>query len=79
MRLTHFEACEEDVYRSENKTKKHGKAVSKQLIAGEYRMSQGTMHGLKTTVNIAVKEFVRVTSQYQQLQIAGMKIFWIDS
>ena len=48
MRFTHFEACEEDVYTSENETK-CGKAVSKQLIAGEYRMSQGTMHSLKTT------------------------------
>ncbi len=63
---------------SENETK-CGKAVIKQLIAGEYCMSQGTMHSLKTTANIAVMEFVRVTSQYQQLQIAGMKIFWIDS
>ena len=42
MRFTHFEACEEDVYTSENETK-CGKAVSKQLIAGEYRMSRGTM------------------------------------
>jgi hypothetical protein len=42
MRFTHFEACEEDVYMSENETK-CGKAVSKQLIAGEYRMSQGIM------------------------------------
>jgi hypothetical protein len=79
MRFTHFEAYEEDVYTSENETKKCSKAVSKQLIAGEYCMSQGTMHSLKTTVNIAVTEFVRVTSQYQQLQIAGIKIFWIDS
>jgi hypothetical protein len=79
MMFTHFEACEEDVYTSENETKKCGKAVSKQLIAGEYRMSQGTMHSLKMTVNIAVTEFVGVTSQYQQLQIAGMKISWIDS
>ena len=71
MRFTHFEACEEDVYTSENETK-CGKAVSKQLIAGEYRMSQGTMHSLKTTENIAKTEFVGVTSQY-------MKIFWIDS
>ncbi len=78
MRFTHFEACEEDVYMSENKTK-CGKAVSKQLIAGEYHMSQGTMHSLKTTVSIAVTEFVGVTNQYQQLQISGMKIFWIDS
>ncbi len=78
MRSTHFEACEEDVYTSENETK-CGKAVSKQLIAGEYCMSQGTMHSLKMTVNIAVTEFVGVTSQYQQLQMAGMKIFWIDS
>ncbi len=45
MRFTHFEACEEDVYTSENETK-CGKAVSKQLIAGEYRMSQGTMDKL---------------------------------
>ncbi len=74
MRFTHFEACEEDVYTSENKTK-CGKAVSKQLIAGEYWMSQGTMHSLKLTVNIAIMEFIGVTSQYQQLQIAGMKIF----
>ncbi len=43
MRITHFEACEEDVYTSENETK-CGKAISKQLIAGEYHMSQGTMH-----------------------------------
>ena len=43
MRFTHFEACEEDVYTSENETK-CGKAVSKQLIASEYCMSQGTMH-----------------------------------
>ena len=43
MRFTHFEACEEDVYTSENETK-CGKAVSKQQIAGEYRMSQVTMH-----------------------------------
>ena len=43
MRFTHFEACEEDVYMSKNETK-CGKAVSKQLIAGEYCMSQGTMH-----------------------------------
>jgi hypothetical protein len=78
MRFTHFEACEEDVYTSENETK-CGKAVSKQLIASEYCMSQGTMHSLKMTVNIAKTEFVGVTSQYQQLQIAGMKIFWIDS
>ncbi len=42
---------------SENETK-CGKAVSKQLNAGEYRMSQGTMHSLKTTVNISVTEFV---------------------
>ncbi len=63
---------------SESETK-CGKAVSKQLIAGEYRMSQGTMHSLKTTVNIAKTEFIRVTSQYQQLQIGGIKIFWIDS
>ncbi len=63
---------------SENETK-CDKAVSKQLIAGEYRMGQGTMHSLKTTVNIAVAEFAGVTSQYQQLQIAEMKIFWIDS
>ncbi len=63
---------------SENETK-CGKAVSKQLIAGEYRMSQGTMHSLKTTVNIAVTEFVGVTGQYQQLQSAGMRNFWIDS
>jgi hypothetical protein len=42
-------------------------------------MSQGTMHSLKMTVNIAKMEFVGVTSQYQQLQIAEMKIFWIDS
>ncbi len=55
------------------------KAVSKQMIAGEYCMSQGTMHSLKMTVNIAVMEFIGVTSQYQQLQITGMKIFWIDS
>ena len=78
MRFTHFEACEENVYTSENETK-CGKAVSKQQIAGEYRMSQGTMHSLKTAVNIAVMEFVGVTSQYQQRQIAGMKIAWIDS
>jgi hypothetical protein len=78
MRFTHFEACKEDVYTSENETK-CGKAVSKQLIAGAYCMSQGTMHSFKMTVNIAVTEFVRATSQYQQLQIAGMKIFWIDS
>ena len=52
MRFTHFEACEEDVYTSENETK-CGKAVNKQLIAGEYCMSQGTMHSLKKTVNIA--------------------------
>jgi hypothetical protein len=78
MRFTHFEACEEDVYTSENETK-CSKAVSKQLIAGEYRMSQGPMHSLKTTVNIAMMEFVGVTSQYQQLQITGMKILWIDS
>ncbi len=78
MRFTHFEACEEDVYKSENETM-CGKAVSKQLIAGEYCMSQGTMHSLKTTVNISEREFVGVTSQYQQLQITGMKIFWIDS
>jgi hypothetical protein len=78
MRLTHFEACEEDVYMSENETK-CGKAVSKQLIAGEYCMSQGTMHSLKMTVNIAVTVFVGVTRQYQQLQIPGMKIFWIDT
>ena len=71
MRFPHFEACEEDVYTSENETK-CGKAVIKQLIAGEYRMSQGTMHSLKTTENIAETEFVGVTSQY-------MKIFWIDS
>ncbi len=63
---------------SENETK-CGKAVSKQLIAGEYRMSQGAMHTLKKTVNIAVTEFVGVNSQYQQLQIAGIKIFWINS
>jgi hypothetical protein len=37
------------------------------------------MHSLKKTVNIAMTEFVGVNSQYQQLQIAGMKIFWIDS
>ncbi len=43
MRFTHFEACEEDVYTSENETE-CGKAVSKQLIAGEYCMSQDTMH-----------------------------------
>ena len=78
MRFTHFEACEEDVYTSENETK-CGKAVSKQLIAGEYCMSQGTMHSLKKIVNIAVTEFIGVNSQYQQLQIARMKIFWIDS
>ena len=42
MRFTHFEACEEDVYMSENEIK-CGKAVSKQLIAGEYCMSRGTM------------------------------------
>ena len=59
------------MYTSENETK-CGKAVSKQLIAGEYRMSQGTMHSLKMTENIAKMEFVGVTSQY-------MKIFWIDS
>ncbi len=41
MRFTPCEACEQDVYTSENETK-CGKAVSK-LIAGEYRMSQGTM------------------------------------
>ncbi len=63
---------------SENETK-CGKAVSKQLIAGEYCISQGTMHSLKKTVNIAVTEFIGVNSQYQQLQIAVMKIFWIDS
>jgi hypothetical protein len=57
MKFTHFEACEEDVYMSKNETK-CGKAVSKQLIAGEYRMSQGTMHSLKTTVNIAVTELL---------------------
>jgi hypothetical protein len=74
MRFTHFEACEEDVYTSENETK-CDKAVSHLLIAGEYCMSQGTMHSLKMTVNIAVTEFIRVTSQYQQLQITGMKIF----
>ncbi len=51
---------------SENEAK-CDKAVSKQLIAGEYCMSQGTMHSLKMTVNIAVMEFVGVTSQYQQL------------
>jgi hypothetical protein len=62
MRFTHFKACEEDVYTSENETK-CGKAVSKQLIAGEYHMSQSTMHSLKTTVNIAVMEFVGVTSK----------------
>ncbi len=56
---------------SENETK-CGKAVSKQLIAGEYRMSQGPMHSLKTTENITKTEFVGVTSQY-------MKIFWIDT
>ncbi len=78
MRFTHFEACEEDVYMSKNEIK-CGRAVSKQLIAGEYRMSQGTMHSLKMTVNIAETKFVGVTSQYQQLQIAGIKIFWIDS
>ncbi len=78
MRFTHFEACEDDVYTSENQTK-CGKAVSKQLIAGEYCMSQSTMHSLKMTVNIAMTEFAGVTSQYQQLQIVGMKIFWIDS
>ncbi len=78
MRFTHFEACEEDVYTSENETK-CGKAVSKQLIAGEYCTSQGTMHSLKKTVNIPMTEFVGVNSQYQHLQIAGMKIFWIDS
>ncbi len=78
MRFTHFEVCEEDMYTYENETK-CGKAVSKQLIAGDYCMCQGTVHGLKTTVNIAMTEFVRVTSQYQQLQIAGMKIFWINS
>ncbi len=78
MRFTHFEACEEDVYTCEDETK-CGKAVSKQLIAGEYRMSQSTMDSLKMTANIAVMEFVGVTSQYQQLQIKGMKIFWIDS
>jgi hypothetical protein len=78
MRFTHFEACEEDVYKPENETK-CGKAVSKQLIVGEYCMSPGTMHSLKMTVNITVTEFVGVTSQYQQLQIAGMKIFLIDS
>jgi hypothetical protein len=66
------------MYTSENETK-CGKAVSKQLIAGEYCMSHGTMHSLKKTVNIAMTEFVGVNSQYQQLQIAGMKIFWIDS
>ena len=71
MRFTHFEACEEDVYTSENETK-CGKAVSKQLIEGKHHMSQGTMHSLKTTENIAKTEFVGVTSQY-------MKIFWIDS
>jgi hypothetical protein len=71
MRFTNFEACEDDVYTSENEIK-CGKAVSKQLIAGEYRMSQGTMQSLKTTENIAETEFVGVTSQY-------MKIFWIDS
>ncbi len=43
MRFPHFEACEEDVYMSENETK-CDKAVSKQLIVGEYRMSQGTTH-----------------------------------
>ncbi len=78
MRFTHFEDCVEDVYTSENETK-CGKAVSKQLIAGEYCMSQGAMYSLKKTVNIAMTEFVGVNSQYQQLQIAGMKIFWIDS
>jgi hypothetical protein len=79
MKFTHFEACEEDLYTSENETK-CDKAVSKQLIAGKYIMSQqGTMHNLKSTVNIVVTEFVGVTSQYQQVQIAGMKIFWIDS
>jgi hypothetical protein len=66
------------VYTSENETK-CGKAVSTQLTAGEYCMSQGIMHSLKKTVNIAVTEFVGVNSQYQQLQITGMKIFWIDS
>ena len=71
MRFTHFDACEEDVNTSENETK-CGKAVSKQLIAGEYCMSQGTMHSLKMTENIAKTEFAGVTSQY-------MKIFWIDS
>ncbi len=59
------------MYTSENETK-CGKAVSKQLIAGEYCMSQGTMHSLKMTENIAETKFVGVTSQY-------MKIFWIDS
>ncbi len=66
------------MYTSENETK-CGKAVSKQLIVGEYCMSQGTMPSLKSTVNIVVTEFIGVTSQYQLLQIAGMKIFWIDS
>jgi hypothetical protein len=71
MRFTHFEACEEDVYTSENETK-CGKAVSKPPIVGECRMSQGTMHSLKVTENIAETKFIGVTSQY-------MKIFWIDS
>jgi hypothetical protein len=46
MRFTHFEAFEEDVYTSENETK-CGKAVNKQPIAGEYLMSQGTMHSFE--------------------------------
>ncbi len=71
MRFTHFEACEEDVYTSENETK-CGKAVSKPLIAGKYCMSQGTMHSLKMTENIAETKFIGLTSQY-------MKIFWKDS
>jgi hypothetical protein len=62
MKFTHFEACEEDVYMSENETK-CGKAVSKQLIEGDYSMSQCTMHSLKSTVNIVVMELVGVTSQ----------------
>ncbi len=46
MRFTHFEACEENVYTSENETK-CGKAVSKQLIAGEYCMSEYCRDGVR--------------------------------
>ncbi len=54
MRFTHFEAREEDVYTSENETK-CGKAVNKQLIAGEYCMSQGCWASVRLRSHIELR------------------------